>query len=82
MEHIFLMNEQKIFFTFSMRSVFCGLNFRMALLLIGCTKNVAAQLLWWDVLNPTHVSYLRKKTLISVYSNRNKRDNRGFSLNC
>ena len=31
--------------TFSTKSFFCGLNFRVALLLIGCTRNVVAQLL-------------------------------------
>lgn len=32
-------------FTFSTRSFFCGLNFRVALLLIGCTRHMVAQLL-------------------------------------
>ena len=51
--------------TFSARSFFCGLNFRVVLLLVGCTRYH----IWWDILNPAHISYPRKQTLISVYSN-------------
>ena len=61
----FLDERTEDILTFSMRSFFCGLNFRVALLLIGCTRDH----IWWDILNPALVSYPRKQTLIPVYSN-------------